>query len=73
MTGAAAHRRRAGRPPVAAAGSVGSRGAPVTVQITIHYSPSTAALSVPHGVPVTFVLVNETRSTTMADRRRGVP
>jgi len=33
--------------------------APVRVQITIHYSHfDPAALSVPHGVPITFVLVN---------------
>jgi uncharacterized cupredoxin-like copper-binding protein len=42
---------------------VGCRGEtdrPVTLQITIHYSvfePET--LTAPHGVPVTFVLVNE--------------
>ena len=33
---------------------------PVTLQITIHYSQfEETALTVPHGVPVTFVLVNE--------------
>ena len=33
---------------------------PVTLQITIHYSQfEQTALTVPHGVPVTFVLVNE--------------
>ena len=33
---------------------------PVTVEITIHYSQfDETALTVPHGVPVTFVLVNE--------------
>jgi uncharacterized cupredoxin-like copper-binding protein len=33
---------------------------PVTLQITIHYSQfEEMALTVPHGVPVTFVLVNE--------------
>ena len=35
-------------------------GEPVTLQITIHYSQfEETALTVPHGVPVTFVLVNE--------------
>ena len=34
--------------------------APVTVRITIHYSAfDPGAMSVPHGVPVTFVLVND--------------
>jgi uncharacterized cupredoxin-like copper-binding protein len=49
-----------------AAGAAGCRGAnagtggPVTRQITIHYSQfEQTELSVPHGVPVTFVLVNE--------------
>jgi uncharacterized cupredoxin-like copper-binding protein len=33
---------------------------PVTLQITIHYSQfEETELTVPHGVPVTFVLVNE--------------
>ena len=33
---------------------------PVTLQINIHYSQfEETALTVPHGVPVTFVLVNE--------------
>jgi uncharacterized cupredoxin-like copper-binding protein len=33
---------------------------PVTLRITIHYSQfEETALTVPHGVPVTFVLVNE--------------
>ena len=45
------------RPPAAA----GSRAAqPVTLHITIHYSQfEETALTVPHGVPVTFVLVND--------------
>ena len=35
-------------------------GEPVTLEITIHYSQfEDTALTVPHGVPVTFVLVNE--------------
>jgi uncharacterized cupredoxin-like copper-binding protein len=35
-------------------------GEPVTLQITIHYSQfEETALTVPHGVPVSFVLVNE--------------
>jgi len=35
-------------------------GEPVTIEITIHYSQfEETALTVPHGVPVTFVLVNE--------------
>jgi uncharacterized cupredoxin-like copper-binding protein len=35
-------------------------GEPVTLQITIHYSQfEETALTAPHGVPVTFVLVNE--------------
>ena len=35
-------------------------GEPVTLQITIHYSQfEETALTVPHGVPITFVLVNE--------------
>ena len=46
---------------VAAAGCARVAGQePVTLQITIHYSQfEETALTVPHGVPVTFVLVNE--------------
>ncbi|HET7521008.1 MAG TPA: cupredoxin domain-containing protein [Candidatus Limnocylindria bacterium] len=48
---------------VAVAAGCSTRAAedrPVTRQITIHYSQfEETALSVPHGVPVTFVLVNE--------------
>ena len=46
---------------VAAAGcGRAAGGEPVTVQITIHYSQfEETALTVPHGVPVTIVLVNE--------------
>jgi uncharacterized cupredoxin-like copper-binding protein len=42
------------------AGCRADEGRPVTLQITIHYSRfEPVALSAPHGVPVTFVLVNE--------------
>ena len=40
-------------------GLASGNGAPVTREITIHYSRfEQAALTVPRGVPVTFVLVN---------------
>ena len=40
-------------------------GRTVTHQITIHYSHfDPTALTVPHGVPVTFVLSTRTRSIT---------
>jgi uncharacterized cupredoxin-like copper-binding protein len=43
-----------------AAGCQTSQGQPVTLQITIHYSRfDPVELTAPHGVPVTFVLVNE--------------
>ena len=49
----------------------------VTVTITIHHSAfDLTEVSVPTGVPVTFVLVNEGGGTDrprMADRRRGIP
>lgn len=40
--------------------TAGCGAGPQTVTITIHYSGfEPTALSVPHGVPITFVLVNE--------------
>jgi uncharacterized cupredoxin-like copper-binding protein len=47
---------------LAASGLLAGCGAaaPVTLQITIHYSAfDPGSISVPHGVPVTFVLVND--------------
>jgi uncharacterized cupredoxin-like copper-binding protein len=45
---------------VAGTTTAGCSGGPVTVTITIHYSAfDLTEVSVPHGVPVTFVLVNE--------------
>jgi uncharacterized cupredoxin-like copper-binding protein len=45
---------------LAVAAIAGCSAEPETVTITIHYSAfEPAALSVPRGVPVTFVLVNE--------------
>ncbi len=45
---------------VAASATAGCAGGPVTVTITIHHSAfDLRQVSVPRGVPVTFVLVNE--------------
>jgi uncharacterized cupredoxin-like copper-binding protein len=42
------------------AGCQAESGQPVTLQVTIHYSQfEQETLTAPHGVPVTFVLVNE--------------